>query len=52
MLPDSDQGQENRRGCYVMAALLALALLLLGWLATRASDTQQSNEALSQSLPS
>jgi hypothetical protein len=48
MLPDSRSEKINRRGCIAMAALLALALLLLGLLATRTADDQRANEVASE----
>lgn len=47
MTPENQPERSNRRGCFLMAALLALALLLFGLLATRTGDRQQANEATS-----
>jgi hypothetical protein len=48
MLPESSPEKINRRGCIVMATLLALALLLLALLASRTADDQRANEVTSE----
>ncbi len=46
----TDQDKINRRGCFMLAALVLLALALLLFLAGRAGDRQQADEALSEGV--
>ena len=48
MVTDSKPERTNRRGCIVMAALLAVALMLLAFLASRTTDDQRANEVTSE----
>jgi hypothetical protein len=48
MITDSKPERTNRRGCIIIAALLAVALLLLAFLASRTTDDQRANEVTSQ----
>ena len=45
MLPQ----QENRRGCYLIAALVIVVLAILLWISSEASDSAQVNEAVGAS---
>jgi hypothetical protein len=51
MLPEPETAKNNRRGCYLVVALVALALALFGLLASRTADTARSNEAISEVGP-
>ena len=51
MLPDPEPAKNNRRGCYLLAAFLIIALCLFGLLASRTADTSRSNEAISEVGP-
>jgi hypothetical protein len=47
-VPDDNPEKTNRRGCYVILAVLALVIAVIVWLATLPGDSQQSNEALGE----
>jgi hypothetical protein len=51
MLNDPEPARNNRRGCYLFAAILIIALGLFGLLASRTADTSRSNEAISEVGP-
>jgi hypothetical protein len=51
MLPESPLAKSNRRGCFLLLTTLALALLIMGLLASRTADTAKSDEAVSKGGP-